>query len=968
MDVWQTLTVPETLPPFSISCALQPLKPEYLQVKGYVLGNSDVSAQDTLVTTIRQLNFARGRSMRRYLTKQCVTLGALLLLGPVCSHAHAQAPRRLAAGPGQYTVAPSMATPQPYAPPPFDQGSLGLSAVAPPSASLAYEQPQPVARASYPQPQSNTRRSMPAAVESPPPSQPASGPYHSAFMDPDQRTAGSKINGPPTLNRPRDHSRRAPAPDRALQPTPAGAVGGPTSGIPIATVQPAGGPLARLVRAQTPVALPQGPVVVYMPPGWQPPGGEIAFTPRETDPEVPADFWPESTRNPLGDSDSGGLFRWPKFTRPNSPDTLPSQTADRATAKALVSSAHSTPPSKAPATEGPRQPWDILLGTSSGDQARQPGVKSKALLSIARSTQPSAAPAASAQVAQAPPASIAKPSGVQAPVAAPAAAASAPVAPQQAASRLKTPALADAQPPVAETEKGQLKWRAKGAPSTASPAAEPSSSDRSHMQMAAHTQPVEPTPAGAGAPANAIQSAAPGEATPTAPIENPPQAPPAAKQKSLIPKSIMTGKSANGAAIPQAPPEPAFVLTSAPKATKALANIAAPRAAEPTAAESQPAPAMGGKALVPNMFVKNLATQVNLATKPAAAPPDVGMPRAARPVYIVVQPQAASETIESYYAPPVTALSTGPRNTPAVDGFSSNTARSHSAGRERSQARSDMARSERERAANSRSYGPPDDIPPLARPFWAIGELTKLPRFLTGRAHDRSELPRPPSYPQTYRATIARRADPDTDTPDRATRDEGLHDEEMAEQGADAAPDVSVELPSKRRNRANATTREKPRDHQEPREHNELAAEPKSKLTPREELDQLYQSAVAVRAEPKKPEPKDDAVVARRDTNDDDEKAIATAARDEKPSRRANVPAVAIEESDGTTLGRSKTTQIQKADGSNVTVYHVGAAAGEANQGAVDVSQPSKPRNPVRRQLVRETDDADTKTRRNPLR
>lgn len=868
--------------------------------------------------------------MRRYLTKQCVTFGAVLLLGPVCSHAHAQPQRHVAAGLGQYAAVPPI----------IGHGAFGLTAL-----------PQPAARPAYGQPQPAARPAMPAAVQ--PSRRPAPGRYESAFPPHGNQTVRSEPRGESAADRPSERKRAAfpkllsnrsqdasaPAPTLASQRQP--------NGTPIATLQPAGGPLARGVRAQTPATLPQGPVVVYMPAGWQPPGAEVSFTERKTDPEVPADFWPAPTRNPLGDASDGGLFRWPKFTRPNSDDDDPSQTVPRGSGKALIASAHSTPPSKRAAALAaqPKRPWDVLLGTSSGDQRAQPGVKSKALFSLNR--KKAASPAAATRVAQTPPATVAKPSGPQAPAPA--------VSPQNAASRLQSMALADAQPVATENTKGPLKWRAKGAPSTSSPTVQPSSSDNSRMQMATHTQPVGAHPASAGAPATAsrlaqAQGVAPPPAVVTPSRESQPQAPPVAEQKSLIPQSIMTGKTATGAPIPQAPPQPTFELTSKPQATKALVPIITPPAVGPTVAESSPG-AGPKRSLFPTMFIKNLPWMVNLVTKPPPAAP-VGMPPSVRPVYIVLQAQDFDEMIDSYYAAPVEGRSRAPKKTSRKrtrgDGFSSSLARSESTARSR--ARSDMARSAHQRAAESRSYEPPDDIPPLAKPFWFISEITKLPKFLTGKSRGRGEVPRLPSFPNSYRAMVARRADPHTVPMDRTIGDEFL-DDEMAEPETDGAPDVSVELPSKRRKQ---TDGENAPDDREPRGHSELAARPKTKLSPREELHQLYLAAVAGHSEPQED----------RDTDADRQRA------ESRSDETRDKPAVAIEQSAEPKPVRTKITRIRKSDGSSVTVYHVGAAAGEGEKQAEAVvfkARTSKPPAPAHRRLTRESDQGGT-FRDNPLR
>lgn len=231
--------------------------------------------------------------------------------------------------------------------------------------------------------------------------------------------------------------------------------------------------------------------------------------------------------------------------------------------------------------------------------------------------------------------------------------------------------------------------------------------------------------------------------------------------------------------------------------------------------------------------------------------------------------------------------------------------------------------------------------------------MTKLPKFLTGKPRGRSETRRPSSFPNAYRAAVVRRADPHAEPMDRAIGDEFL-DEEMADAETDGAPDVSVELPSKRRKK---TDGEKAPDDREPREHSELAARPKTKLSPREELHQLFLAAVTGHSE----------LQEDRDADADGQRAESRS--DETRDKRA----VAIEESAEPQPARTKTTRIRKSDGSSVTVYHVGAAARDAGEGekqaeaAAPKARTSKPPAPARRRLTRESNNGGA-FRDNPLR
>jgi hypothetical protein len=244
--------------------------------------------------------------------------------------------------------------------------------------------------------------------------------------------------------------------------------------------------------------------------------------------------------------------------------------------------------------------------------------------------------------------------------------------------------------------------------------------------------------------------------------------------------------------------------------------------------------------------------------------------------------------------------------------------------------------------------------------------MTKLPKFLTGKSHDRSEIPRRQPLRNAYRAMVARRADPHTEPLGRAIGD-GSVDEEMAEAEIEGAPDVSVELPSQRRKKPDG---ENSADDSQPRDDRELSARPKTKLTPREELHRLYLSAVAGRSKP------GDSPDAEADVDNERGRRAESRSeetRNEHAGRRANVPAVAIEENAHAEPAATRTTRIRKSDGTSVTVYHVGGAAQEAGQGAaqaeaaVEKAPASKPPAAARRRVTRES-DRDGKFRDNPLR
>jgi|GEM_PF-4837178 len=101
---------------------------------------------------------------------------------------------------------------------------------------------------------------------------------------------------------------------------------------------------------QMPFQTAQSPVVIMMPAGWQP-DGNYTFAPRTVlSPEVPAEHWPSSQRNPMGDGSRKGLFDWPQIAKKitgstiGEPEIKPQAPApDPSTSRALFAAAPATP-------------------------------------------------------------------------------------------------------------------------------------------------------------------------------------------------------------------------------------------------------------------------------------------------------------------------------------------------------------------------------------------------------------------------------------------------------------------------------------------------------------------------------------------------------------------------------------------------------------------------------------------------
>ena len=864
--------------------------------------------------------------MRHYFSKRSVTWGAALLLVAVWQPVHAQAPRQADRQAGQYGPAAPyepadgpMATPHNYSPQSAPQGPFDLSSI---------PQPTYVPLAAT---------GNPAAAANPP-----------SAAKPPSSGRKSPFSWPSFLKK----SQQAAAPAPALSPQPtigtrttvpqAGAAHAqqPPGGVPIGVSQPPVIAAARLVGGQAPAALPRGPVVVYMPPGWQPPGATVNFTQREVSPEVPGDHWPMATRNPLGDPNAGGMFRWPKAARGEAEDTRP---VPRVPAKAILPAGTVAEESRdVPVDDEGVSTWKSLLTTTSGPRPAhqkakalfglnpKPGTSRAPVARTAASVPPQAAAPAARALAPAP-----SPRASAAPLTrgpTPAVAASPPVVD----SHNKPLALAEASPPEDDANKN-LKWRAKGSPPRPIDADRSPADGASHAQVAAHAQPAEPTLAIPEAPLPVESGqAAPSPAVATPPAGNvpAPAATPANNQRALIPRSLLHPSPA--VAVLEPAPGQGIELTTAPQSgSKALVQLAAPQlrkrgptpaggpvatpavAPAPTAVAASSAPRqVQNKALFPTMFVKNSPREVSLTTKPRA--PELPMMYEGPSERFDEYDEAAS--MDSYYAP---------------------TLESESAQRQQEGTKGDTVRSNRQ-YQDARSQAAPREIPPLAKPFVALSEITKLPRFITKLTREEPQPPSTPKFEESYPSDLARRGPSHKVKIKQRIAEEELDDEAQEDQDEDdVAPDVSAERPSKRRGKTDMAAGDETPQRIAPRERRELSANRKAKRDPREELHELYLSATADRATPNHDEPipegPDEEEVAA-DVEGDESASVEE--RPRQNPRRENVPVVAIEEeereepksADSTATSDSMPARIRKSDGTSVLVYTKRARVSEPRE------------------------------------
>ena len=594
--------------------------------------------------------------MHHSFTKQCVTLGSALVFGLACSPLPAQTESK----PPQKALIQfdGLMARWKSGDKPAEQSAAVPSA--PEQSRALFAAPKETAAAAAPVP------GAPAEVAAQPDAaaQAASGPRKALIP-------------PNTIFNRQAAAMQAPATATPLPPT--SLVLNHAAVIPVtnlsATGQPVGSPIstsvptsliaqAQLLAGPVPPGSNQPPVIIVM----QTTSPDIVnFAPRAISPEVPNDFWPADSRNPLGRRDDHGLFTWPKFAKAIASETMGSP---------------NQPPAGVPNAETPSNNATKALFAPS-ETAAPVQQEAKALFGRPEPQQPVVAPAQPQQAK----ALFAKSQPIAAPVAAPSEAAAqvsksralfafgrnreplpaapAPVlAPQLATinampapSELpmpEAPAVVDAidTPPQAPTlsevktapplEKSSgLKWRAKGSPRGAlaesdvpttkvNPVAPAAAANEVVEQVVPASAPAAvPTPAPSAVPAKSappvvapqvdqLQQAQPQLAQPT-------------KGKALLSAGFFGRKSSQPAAI-------------AP--STAVSQVAVPPIAPPA-----PPKRANEKALVPGLMAmvtraKDLAAETE-ATAPAVEPP------ACEISATHVAPAVDMASRQSYYAPAV---------------------------------------------------------------------------------------------------------------------------------------------------------------------------------------------------------------------------------------------------------------------------------------------------------------------------
>ncbi len=615
--------------------------------------------------------------MHHSFTKQCVTLGSALVLGLTCGSLPAQTESKppqkaliqfdgLMARWKSGDKAPGQSAPVPSSP----QQSRALFAA--PKETAASAVPVPGAQ-------------VEAAARTDSAAQAASAPRKALIP-------------PNTIFNRNVEAMRAQATSTPLPPT--SLVLNHTSVIPVSNLsasgQPVGSPIstsvptsliaqAQLLAGPMPPGSSQPPVIIVM----QTTAPDIVnFAPRELSPEVPNDFWPADSRNPLGRRDDHGLFTWPKFAKALASETMGSSNQPLAqppanNSRALLGGAapaeaptaatptNSTPKALFPASEPatPVQPESkALFGRSEPQQQVTAPAQSQQSRALFAQPQPAAAPAAS-------PSETGQVSKSRALFAfgrnrEPAQAAPAPALAPQPGNASSTPAPSEMAPPTAPATDGieappqaptltevkaappveksaDLKWRAKGSPR--STLVDGGASAQEVVPVAAEapateaprSEPVEQVvPASAAAPAPApTTSAVPATSAP--PVARPqidqpqlarPQFAQPSKGKALLPAGLFGRK----------PSQPATVASSTVVSQVAAAQVAPPA----------PRKRANEKALVPGLMAmvtraKDFAADTETAEPAAAEPPACNIPA----THIAPAVDVASR--RSYYAPAV---------------------------------------------------------------------------------------------------------------------------------------------------------------------------------------------------------------------------------------------------------------------------------------------------------------------------
>jgi len=801
--------------------------------------------------------------------KRCITCGSALWLGLASYDAKGQAALQPAVAPANTTASAPSLLPSSYSPPEIPRRMPSMpqadpqSGMFPPPASGA----MPAYAAGMP-----TGGVMPAAAVAP-------------RVDIHQ--------GP--------SSRRVQSVDPAMPGVPQPLPGQPGSGMAMPMVPQQGGltpqqgmAVQQILSGQSPVDMPQQPVIIVMPSGWDPNGGNVQFAPRAVSPEVPIEHWPISSRNPLGDGSSKGVFKWPKMAgaRPeNTADTPPGNTAEPDdtlvqrpifgnTDNDRVAAASEKDKAEPQALfewktedEGPKKA--LLASKSAAPPARQLAPPrrtttqsgTKSLFSFwrkdnaASATEP-APPAAQTAQQSASRAPAAMPPAAPTPVAASAPAPVTAVTSQPAEPRVPQPAADGSKTQLASATQGNLKWRAKGSPRTRSTIDEPQqAADTSTNQVAVHNEPMpneampQPPEFVATAPTQAVAAPVAVVVQPSVqPIAVEPVAMPAAdttavglssnsQHKALLPLSLFGAKRPAAAQpkvqqqtaivpnllaraglddvpmrLPKRPPAhvyrtPADDMVARRMPTRPGAQAPGPETRHPTSEQvceqtsEQPEDALVDEACdapecdVARKPVKKITTAARStdsyyapAAEYVAEKSTRRQPEAQPTRQVAAKTEPAAACTQACQCPNCVANET-PRQPPTMMIAESYSMR--------------MARQQQQPSGPRRGrFETYDEVPTLAKPFWALSEVTKLPRFLVddGEAQMQTAMQSVPAASvqcqcekcQQMRALAAKAAAP---TPQREPTLAAV------KQPADEVVELAAEQPSQRRTNTKPSSR-----------------------------------------------------------------------------------------------------------------------------------------------------------------
>ncbi len=718
-------------------------------------------------------------------------------------------------------------------------------------------------------------------------------------------------------------------------------------------VLPNGLPLtAEVLSGQSPVDMAHTPVIIVMPSGWDPNGGSPQFALREISREVPLDYWPMSSRNPMGGGDDRGVFKWPKVARTldsalDEPRTLvqPTRPADAPPAQAaILQKREEKPLSKSDEeSKGVFSWWDwsqngsskALLATDGSSQpapqadaprqASRP--KSKALFSFwNRDKKDGESQTPAPQLAHRP-AAASQPPRMQA--AATRAVGSPAVDVRRAAAAVPVDSSA-----LAEPARPQLKWRAKGSSALQTVA---DSEDRSINTVASHTE-----------PAATVSPSTPQSSTPlsetTMPATQPAATPPAAQQPA-------TQAPAPGSPQAAAKNHQALLPTS----------LFGPH---PLQSEEEVNPAIDQRAMIPSLLARvgldklpmRLPEEPEFEPAPArndriAAAPRRMPTRDIPPVVAVHGPPPARAT-QSYYAPPVEyyvparpaarkqvtpAASTQhvatADPTPDVPSCPQQCPQQCPTQQAHCQCATQQAgcqcatqqahcqcRQMPQPAAPSGRFARRDDVPPLAKPFWMLSEMTKFPRFVAAVTGEPAAMQAAQNTDWLAETCQCRRC--------RQMRaaGEAAAPRDARQVASVAAPDAAAETtgakPSRRRPKTTATAKAPPAQTPPPQDVADTGAT-KAETEP----VQLTPPAQARPVPPAQPRPPASSAVAIY-AEPGDATALAS-------DRAAGIAAEAKR------APRFHTTRIRNKSGTSVLIYNPGGAETTANvKASADRSNP----------------------------